>query len=106
MEMILPKERILEIYLPGPNGAKGAFGFEARSGMFNGKSAARLTTDQAARLLALLSSPTRYTPATLPKSGILRSRYSIWSASTEGVRDRRKGYPLPSRLSKGAPRRV
>jgi len=75
MEIILPKERILEIYLSWAEWGKGVFGLEAASRKYYGKSASRLDLDQTARLVALLSSPIRYTPSTLQKNGILRSRY-------------------------------
>ena len=75
MELILSKERILEIYLSWAEWGKGVFGLEAAARKFYGKSASRLSVDQTARLVAILSSPIRYTPLTLQKSGILRSRY-------------------------------
>ncbi|NLJ45666.1 MAG: monofunctional biosynthetic peptidoglycan transglycosylase [Treponema sp.] len=75
MELILPKERILEIYLSWAEWGKGVFGIEAAARKFYGKSLARLDLDQTARLVALLSSPIRYTPETLHKNGILRTRY-------------------------------
>ena len=70
-----PKERILEIYLSWAEWGKGVFGIEAAARKFYGKSLARLDLDQTARLVALLSSPIRYTPETLHKNGILRTRY-------------------------------
>jgi monofunctional biosynthetic peptidoglycan transglycosylase len=75
MELILSKDRILEIYLSWAEWGKGVFGLEAASRNYYGKSAARLDVEQTARLVALLSSPIRYTPKTLQKNGILRSRY-------------------------------
>ncbi len=75
METILSKERILEIYFSWAEWGKGVFGLEAASRRFYGKSASRLDLDQTARLVALLSSPIRYTPSTVEKNGILRSRY-------------------------------
>lgn len=75
MELILSKQRILEIYLSWAEWGKGVFGIEAAARRFYGTSVARLDVDQTARLVALLSSPIRYTPATLHKNGILRTRY-------------------------------
>lgn len=75
MELILPKNRILEIYLSWAEWGKGVFGLEGAAHKFYGKSASRLDREQTARLVALLSSPIRYTPTTLQKNGILRSRY-------------------------------
>ncbi len=75
MELILSKQRILEIYLSWAEWGKGVFGIEAAARRFYGKSVARLDLDQTARLVALLSSPIRYTPETLHRNGILRTRY-------------------------------
>ncbi len=75
MELILSKQRILEIYLSWAEWGRGVFGLEAAARWFYGTSASRLDLDQTARLVALLSSPIRYTPETLHRNGILRTRY-------------------------------
>lgn len=75
MELILSKQRILEIYLSWAEWGRGVFGIEAAARRFYGTSVSRLDVDQTARLVALLSSPIRYTPETLHKNGILRTRY-------------------------------
>lgn len=75
MERILSKQRILEIYLSWAEWGKGVFGIEAAARRYYGTSVSRLDVDQTARLVALLSSPIRYTPETLHKNGILRTRY-------------------------------
>lgn len=60
LEALWPKQRILEVYLNivefGPN----LYGVEAAGRHFYGRSAARLNTDQAARLAAVLPNPYRY----------------------------------------------
>lgn len=76
LEVILSKERILELYFGYAEWGSGIFGIEAASRHWYGKGVASLTRDQGARLIALLSSPIKYTPATLNKSGILRERYA------------------------------
>jgi membrane peptidoglycan carboxypeptidase len=76
LEVFLSKERILELYFDYAEWGKGIFGIEAASRLYYGKGVASITRDQAARLIALLSSPIKYTPATLSKSAILRERYS------------------------------
>ncbi len=76
LEIILSKERILELYFSYAEWGKGIFGIEAASRQYFGKSVASITRDQGARLIALLSSPIKYTPATLAKSAILRERYA------------------------------
>lgn len=76
LELILPKERILELYFGYAEWGKGIFGIEAAARHWYRKGVAALSRDEAARLIALLSSPIRYTPSTLEKSGILRERYA------------------------------
>lgn len=76
LELILSKNRILELYFGYAEWGKGIFGIEAAAQHWYGKGLASLTKDQVARLIALLSSPIKYSPDTLYKSGILRERYS------------------------------
>jgi monofunctional glycosyltransferase len=75
MERILGKDRIYELYLNYAEWGKGVFGIEAASRYHYKKGVSKLTTDQSIRLVTLLSSPIKYTPKTINKSGILRSRY-------------------------------
>jgi len=76
LEAILSKDRILELYFSYAEWGKGIFGIERASRVYYGKGIASITADQAARLIALLSSPIKYTPSTLYRSTILRQRYS------------------------------
>jgi len=76
LELFLSKDRILELYFGYAEWGKGIFGIEAASRRWYGVGVASVTRDQAARLIALLSSPIKYTPETLNKSGILRERYA------------------------------
>lgn len=76
LELILSKDRILELYFGYAEWGRGIFGIEAAARHWYGKGLASLTKDQAARLIALLSSPIKYSPETLYKSGILRERYA------------------------------
>lgn len=76
LELILSKDRILELYFGYAEWGRGIFGIEAAARHWYSKGLASLTKDQAARLIALLSSPIKYSPETLYKSGILRERYA------------------------------
>ena len=76
LELILSKDRILELYFGYAEWGKGIFGIEAAARHWYGKGLTSLTKDQVARLIALLSSPIKYSPETLYKSGILRERYA------------------------------
>lgn len=77
LELILGKDRILELYLSWAEWGRGAFGVEAAARAHYKKPAAKLSFDEQARLVALLSSPIRYRPQDLERRGILRSRYEF-----------------------------
>jgi monofunctional biosynthetic peptidoglycan transglycosylase len=76
LELFLTKNRILELYFSYAEWGKGIFGIQAASLHWYGKGIASISRDQAARLIALLSSPIKYTPYTLNRSGILAERYA------------------------------
>jgi monofunctional biosynthetic peptidoglycan transglycosylase len=57
MELTWPKERILEVYLNIAQFGKGIYGVEAAASRFFHKSAARLTSGEAATLAAVLPNP-------------------------------------------------
>ena len=60
LEMLLDKERILEIYLNVAEWGNGVFGAEAAARHYYNISAAGLNADQAARLAAMLPRPLYY----------------------------------------------
>jgi monofunctional glycosyltransferase len=60
IEVIWPKQRILEVYLNIAEFGRGIYGAEAASQAFFHKSARNLSRGEAARLAAVLPSPTRY----------------------------------------------
>lgn len=57
LELLLSKQRILEIYLNSVEWGEGVFGAEAAARHYYGKSAARLDAYQAARLAVMLPRP-------------------------------------------------
>ncbi len=57
LELLLDKQRILEIYLNSVEWGEGVFGAEAAAQRYFSKSAARLTANEAARLAVMLPSP-------------------------------------------------
>ncbi len=77
LELFLSKERILELYFSWAEWGKGVFGIEAASRLYYGTSVSKLDATKLARLMAVLSSPIRFTPATLEKSKLLMSRYNL-----------------------------
>jgi monofunctional biosynthetic peptidoglycan transglycosylase len=63
MERVLPKRRILELYLNEVEWGEGIFGAEAASRHYFRKSAFDLTPMEAAKLAAVLPNPRKYNPA-------------------------------------------
>lgn len=62
LELLVPKERILELYLSVAETGPMTFGFEAAAWRWFNKPAAELSADEAARIVAILPSPQRWTP--------------------------------------------
>lgn len=62
LELLLSKERILDLYLNLAEWGDGIFGAESASRAYFRKSAATLTREEAARLAAILPSPRRWSP--------------------------------------------
>ncbi|MFN3598058.1 MAG: monofunctional biosynthetic peptidoglycan transglycosylase, partial [Rubricoccaceae bacterium] len=67
-ELILPKERILTLYLNVAEWGPGVFGIEAAAQHHYDRSARRLTRNQAARLAACLPNPRQRTPQQMTRS--------------------------------------
>ena len=83
LEALLPKDRILELYFGYAEWGKGLFGMEDAARKWYGRGVSGLSRDEAARLIALLSSPVKYGPETLQRNGILRERYKYLSERFE-----------------------
>ncbi len=62
LELLLTKERILDLYLNLAEWGPNTFGAEAAARLHFRKSAASLTRDEAARLAAILPAPRRWSP--------------------------------------------
>ena len=79
LEAMLPKRRILEIYLNVIEWGNGVFGAEAAARHYFGASAAQLSAEQAARLAAMAPNPRFYernqgAPGLNRKIGIILAR--------------------------------
>ena len=83
LELILSKERILEIYLNSVEWGDGIFGAEAAAQNYFRKSAARLTPIEAARLAVMLPRPKYFEK--LPNSPYLQSRSAAIAARMAGA---------------------
>ena len=67
-EWILPKERILTLYLNSVEWDSGVFGIEAAARGYYGTSASSLSRDQAARLAAVLPAPRERRPQEMSRT--------------------------------------
>lgn len=76
MELFLSKQRILELYLSWAEWGKGVFGVDGAAREYYGVSAQKLGIDQSARIIAILSSPIKYSPVNLSNSSLLKTRYN------------------------------
>lgn len=63
LELTLPKDRILDLYVNLAEWGDGVFGAEAAARKHFRRSAKTLTPDQAARLAAILPAPRRWSPS-------------------------------------------
>ncbi len=74
-EFILPKDRILALYLNVIEWGPGVFGIEAAAQHYYGTSAANLSRDQAARLAAVIPAPLTRRPQNMGSyAGTIRTR--------------------------------
>lgn len=75
MELIMSKNRILELYLNYVEWGKGIYGIQTASRHYYGTGCRNLSLDQAMRLISTLSSPIKHSPQSLSASG--RQRYRM-----------------------------
>jgi monofunctional biosynthetic peptidoglycan transglycosylase len=84
LEWILPKDRILELYLNVAEWGPGVFGAEAAARHYFGRSAANLSADQAASLAATLPHPLTSNPNLRPGRMAWRKRIILRLMGVEG----------------------
>jgi monofunctional biosynthetic peptidoglycan transglycosylase len=84
LELLLSKQRILEIYLNSVEWGEGVFGAEAAAQRYFGTSARRLSAAQAARLAVMLPAPRRYEKN--PGSAYLAARTRTIMARMDSAR--------------------
>jgi len=75
MEILLPKDRILELYVNTIEFGEGVFGLGAAAQYYYGRSALNLQRDEYRRLVAIIASPLKYGVDTLGRSRALSERY-------------------------------
>ncbi|TDJ54833.1 MAG: PBP1A family penicillin-binding protein [Gemmatimonadetes bacterium] len=93
------KDKILELYLNQINLGNRAYGVEAASQRYFGKSVRNINVADAAMLAALPKAPTRYNPRRNPRRAVLRRNSIINAMRDDGLFDaaeaeRWKAYPL------------
>ena len=85
LDLLVPKARILEIYLSAIELGETTYGCEAASRALFGVGASRLSVSQAARLAALIPRPVWY-----------RAHPEAWERRAELIQQRMKSQPLPA----------
>ncbi len=91
LELFVPKDRILDLYVNLAEWGDGIFGIEAGAQHHYGKSARRLTRTESARLAAILPAPRRWSPngrVAAARASALLPRMQQAVARPEGLRDR------------------
>ena len=85
LELRLSKRDILELYLNRVYFGGGAYGVEAASQRYFGKSARVVGISEAAVLAGLLKAPSKYSPAANPAAARARARIVIANMATTGL---------------------
>ena len=75
MDLILPKDRILELYLNCIEWGKGVFGIGAAAAYHFNSGVGNLGLDEMRRLVTIITNPLRYNVATFGKSRQMTARY-------------------------------
>ena len=75
MELLLSKQRIMELYLNHIEWGPGVFGIEAGSRYQYGTGVRNLNADQLARLLAIITNPIAFSVRTVTKNPGMYARY-------------------------------
>lgn len=78
IELLWPKQRILEVYLNSAEFGRGIWGVEAASRHFFGKPAAQLNRPEAALLAAVLPNPKRYRVSNPSPFVRQRQQWILW----------------------------
>lgn len=77
MELLLPKRRILELYVNVIEFGNGIYGLEAAAHYYYKCPAADLTVKQISELLAVMPAPRRWNPHQLPEAAIKRQKWLL-----------------------------
>lgn len=75
MDLLMPKSRILELYLNCIEWGKGVYGIGAASYHYYGTGVPCLSLDELRRLVTIITNPVRFDVKTFQKSRQMRARY-------------------------------
>ncbi|MGQ9615803.1 MAG: transglycosylase domain-containing protein [Spirochaetota bacterium] len=84
MDLIMKKDRILELYLNYVEWGEGIFGISAASSFYYKKKPHELSTDELRKLFTILPNPLKYNVGNFWKSSIMRKRYTFLTSSFPG----------------------
>ena len=76
MDLIVPKDRILEIYLNNIEWGKGIFGIGQAASFYYHTPVPSLTLDQLRRLITIITNPRAYSVSTFERSRQMAARYA------------------------------
>jgi monofunctional glycosyltransferase len=77
MDLVMPKDRILELYLNYIEWGKGIFGIGAASSYYYGTGVGALGLDELRRLVTIITNPLRYDVQTFSRSVQMAQRYAF-----------------------------
>jgi monofunctional biosynthetic peptidoglycan transglycosylase len=107
LESDVRKTRILELYLNVIEWGDGVYGCEAAARRYYGRSAADLSLDEAAGLVAMIPNPRRINPRVSPARHARAQQRVLWLMARAGYLRRDLGYagpePTPEPLDETGP---
>lgn len=77
MEIILTKNRMLELYLNYVEWGKGIYGIETASQYYYHRSISNLGSGKTKQMISVLTNPVKYSPQSYYKSASARQRYQV-----------------------------
>lgn len=83
MDLVMPKNRILELYFNYAEWGRGVFGIGAAAKHHYKKDITELDEEEMIKLVVILSNPVKYNIETFQKSPIMASRYLILKNAQE-----------------------
>lgn len=79
MELVLSKDRIMELYFNYVEFGKGVYGIGQASRHYFKRDISKLDVEQLTQLIIILPSPVKYSPKDIPRKSFFRKRYRLLS---------------------------